>query len=70
MREKAYPNLENLIKIRGIKRKVIAKRLNITEKSFINKMSGITAFTWDEVCTIQKIFFPDVDKDFMMEKEE
>lgn len=58
-----YPNLIGAIAMRGIKKTAIAKALNISERAFYNKLHGISSFTWNEVCVINKRFFPDMDKE-------
>ena len=62
-----YPFLEGKIAERGIKKTAIADRLDITDKSFYNKMTGASAFTWEEVVTLQTCFFPDITKDYLMQ---
>lgn len=57
-----FPELVGEIAKRGIKKSVIAKRLNISERTFYNKLSGSTSFTWDEVRIINDCFFPDMDE--------
>lgn len=67
-RQVVYPVLAGKIAERGIKKSAIAKRLNITQKSFRNKMIGDAPFTWPEVSTLQKVFFPDIDKETLMRR--
>lgn len=67
-RQVIYPVLEGKIAERGIKKNAIAKRLNITQKSFRNKMIGDAPFTWPEVITLQNVFFPDIDKETLMRR--
>lgn len=62
-----YPALEGKIAERGIKKTAIAGRLDITDRSFYNKMTGVSAFTWEEVVAIQSTFFPDVPKEYLMQ---
>lgn len=57
-----YPTLIGEIAKRGVKKCVIAERLNISERALYNKLSGISSFTWEEVCTIKACFFPDMDQ--------
>lgn len=68
MREIVYPVLEGKIAERGIRRSAIATRLGITTKAFYNKMNGDSPFTWDEVRTMQMVFFPDQTKDALMQR--
>lgn len=53
-----YPTLEREIAGCDIKQVEIAKALGISEKTFYNKLSGKTEFTWAEVCKVIKLFFP------------
>lgn len=56
-----YPTLAGEIAKRGIRKTVIARQLGISERAFYNKLSGSASFTWDEVCFINKNFFPDIE---------
>ena len=58
-----YKVLEEKLQERGIRKTTIAKRLNISEKTLQNKLSKKTQFTWEQVCIIQNVFFPDITKD-------
>ena len=64
-----YPKMEEKIATRGIKKKVMASRLGISQRCFYNKLKGITPFTYQEVEDMQKIFFPDMTKEQIMYKE-
>lgn len=55
-----YPILVGEIAKRGVKKTAIADSLGITERTFYNKLTGISSFTWNEVRTINKRFFPDM----------
>lgn len=57
-----YPTLIGEIARRGIRKCVIAERLNISERALYNKLSGLSSFTWEEVCAIKDCFFPDMDQ--------
>ena len=37
-----YPLLDELIRTRGIRKSVMAARLNISEKTLYNKLAGVT----------------------------
>ena len=65
-----YPTLRAEIARRGIKKGAMAKTLGITNRSFTNKMNGITSWTWPEVCKVNAIFFPDMDKDTLFAEGE
>lgn len=56
-----YPVLERKILERGIKKKTIADAINVSYRTLMNKMHGNVAFKWDEVCTIQERFLPDME---------
>ena len=42
--------------------------IGVTPKSFNNKLAGKSPFTWPEVQTIQKRFFPDMNKDDLFQQ--
>lgn len=56
-----FPVLNGEIANRGIAKTVIARALRVSYHSFYNKMEGISPFTFEEACTIQERFFPDMD---------
>ncbi len=58
-----YPVLVSEIAKREIQKKTIAQSIGVCYKSFNNKMSGKTPFTWPEVKTIRREFFPDISAD-------
>lgn len=66
----AYPTLIGEIAKRGVKKTVIAERTGISERSFYNKLAGISSFTWEEVCSIQSTFFPDISKDILFKRSQ
>ena len=53
--EPFYPNLEAEIARRGIKKKDMADKLNLTPKTFSNKLIGKTDFCVREVRCIQSM---------------
>lgn len=57
----AYPVLNGEIANRGIAKTAIARALDVSYCSFYNKMAGKSPFTFEEACTIQQRFFPDMD---------
>ena len=65
-----FPTLNGEIANRGIQRTVIARTINISYSSFRNKMKGITPFTFEEACTIQERFFPDMDMRTLFRKSQ
>lgn len=54
-----YPVLEAEISKHGIKKKDIAKRLDITQRAFSFKMTGKIDWWWQETLVIHSMF-PDV----------
>ena len=58
-----FKKLEGQMVENGIAPKSIADRLGIAERTFKNKLKGITEFTWSEVCIIQGEFFPAITKE-------
>ena len=57
MREQTgiYPNLEECIRINGLRKYEIADALGITRASFSFKLHGRNKFTWNEARQIKKI---------------
>ena len=64
-----YPLLDELIRTRGIRKSVMAARLNISEKTLYNKLAGVTDLWLSEANIIQRDFFPDVPKDELFQKK-
>lgn len=60
-----YPVLAGEIAKRGIKKKVIAESIGVCDKSLRNKLNGKIPFTWPEVKTIRRQFFPDMSPDYL-----
>lgn len=59
----AHQRLKTAIFDRGIKMSAVAKHIGVSTRALYNKIEGVSSFTWDEVCSIQKQFFPDMLKD-------
>lgn len=66
----AYPILEGKIAEKGIAKKRVAETLGMTPHALRNKISGKTEFTWNEVVSLQKNFFPETTKDTLMQRAE
>lgn len=58
-----YPVLVGEMAKREVPKKEMAARIGICYKALSNKLNGKVPFTWPEVCAINEIFFPDMDKD-------
>ncbi len=54
----------------GYKKSSIAKKLKITPRAFSNKVCGKAPFTWEQVCIIQQIYFPDMTKEELFKEDE
>ncbi len=64
-----FPVLESEIAKRGIKKKDIAAVLELSPRSFSQKITGRVGFWYDEACLIQKTFFNDVTTDTLFSHE-
>ena len=64
-----YPKLICEISKRGIKKRAIAAAAGITTQTLQNKLKGRSAFTWPEICIINRIFFPDMEKDELFARQ-
>lgn len=62
-----YPNLVGECARKGIRMADIADAIGCTQRAMTNKMQGRTCFTWPEVDVIQRRFFPDLTKDYLMQ---
>ena len=55
-----YPVLDQMIESRGVRKRTIAKRINVTERTLCRKLDGVSPFTLEEAKELQRHFFPDV----------
>ncbi|MEA4914585.1 MAG: hypothetical protein VB061_08440 [Christensenella sp.] len=60
MQKAKYRVLLALINDRGIRKSVIARRLDISPKTLYGKLRGKTGFIFEEARIIHEEFFPDV----------
>lgn len=65
---KTFPVLESKIAEHGYRKKEIAQKLGVSERAFINKCNGDSDFKWEEVCALQRMFFPEVTKEALMQR--
>ena len=65
-----YSVMASEIMKRGIRKTAIAKAISSSTKTLNNKLCGKSEFTWNEVCTIQAGFLPDISKDDLMATDE
>jgi predicted transcriptional regulator len=63
-----YSYLREQISAKGLKLKRVAEVMRISNKSFGNKLSGTSDFTWSEVRILQETFFPEIEKDILLKK--
>ena len=63
-----YPVLVGEIAARGIKKVEISAHLSISSRALHNKLTGTTSFTWEEVCLMADRFFPDVEKERLLQR--
>lgn len=55
--------LKDVIEKRGVRKTVIANRLGVSDRTLRSKLDGNSPFTWEQVGTIQREFFPDIEKE-------
>lgn len=58
-----YPILIGEMAKRQIQKKALARTIGVCGKSLINKLNGRVPFTWPEVKTIRREYFPDIPTD-------
>ena len=63
---KVFPVLEGKIAERGIMKTVIAARLGLSYRAFMDRLNGTCDFKWREVQIMQRTFVPDMTKDDLM----
>ncbi|CEJ74255.1 phage protein [[Clostridium] sordellii] len=61
----AHMNLKAEMTRNNIHIAEIANHLGITERTLRNKINGVTDFTWQEACKIQRGLFPKLSKDYL-----
>lgn len=64
-----FSKLGDVISDRGVRKTAIARALGISERALRYKMEGKSPFSWEQVCTIQERFFPDIDLKTLFGKE-
>ena len=58
-----YPILIGEMAKRQIQKKALARAIGVCDKSLINNLNGRVPFTWPEVKTIRREYFPDISTD-------
>lgn len=65
-----YEYLMQKIQERGIRKSVIANALHISPRALYNKLTGKSPFSWEQACLLQNKFFPDINKDELLERKQ
>lgn len=65
----SYRVLVGEIAKRNYKKSDIAKSIGVTPRTFYSRLIGKSDFTLSEASTIQREFFPDMDKDTLFRQE-
>lgn len=65
-----FKNLRAEMARQGLTNIQVAKAIEVSEKTFRNKMYGRTEFTRSEMLKIQKSFFPNLTLDYLFEFDE
>ena len=63
-----FPMLESKIAEHGYRKQGVAQRLGISERAVRGKCNGETDFKWNEVCEMQRKFFPEISKEALMQR--
>lgn len=63
-----FQNLAAELKRKGITYKAVASLLHCTEKTFQNKMSGVSEFTLSEVLLINENLLPEFELRYLFKK--
>ena len=66
----AYPTLIGEIAKRELKKKEIAKRLGMCEKTLRGRLTGQREFTWPEAMALCRGFFPDMTPEELLRPAE
>mgnify|MGYP002771563219 CR=1 FL=1 len=67
---KRFCVLNGEIAKKGLRKSEIAKTIGVSYGTFRNKMNGATPFTWDEVNTIKREYFPECSLDYLFSETE
>ncbi len=65
-----YPVLEREMEKRGLREGDLARRLGLSPAQLRGKLRGSLELTWPESCLLQRVFFPDMDKDTLFRRGE
>ena len=62
-------NLKAEMVRKNITSAAVAELLNVSERTVRAKIKGETDFTWGEVQTIKKQLFPDINEEYLFERQ-
>lgn len=62
-------NLKAEMARKKIKNEDIAKEINTTERTVIRKINEESDILWNEIKTIQKKFFPELEIEYLMKSD-
>lgn len=63
-----FGNLSSELKRKGITNKAVAVLIGCTEKTFQNKLNGVTEFTLSEVLLINENLLPEFELRYLFKK--
>lgn len=64
-----YPNLESLMKFKGISLETLASILHIHRNTAANKLNGTSDFTYSEACLISDALFPEYKISYIFKRK-
>lgn len=65
-----FPNLKAEMARQGLSGKKVAKGIGVSDKTFSNKMLGISEFTRDEMFKLRDMFFKGKTMEYLFERSE
>lgn len=65
-----YKHLEKILNDKSITTKALASLLDVTEKTALNKVRGITDFTLNEAMKIKSVICPEYTFDYVFARTE
>lgn len=64
-----YRNLLAEMKRNDIKNRDIADCIGVSARTASNKINGRSEFSWKETCSIQRMFFPNLTKEYLFDTD-
>ena len=65
-----YMNLMAEMARNNLKKADVAESIGVADKTFNNKLSGVSDFTFTEIVAIRDTFFPRLTLDYLFEKKQ